>query len=69
MDELRDWLQEHSQGELAKALGITQGAISQWLASDRVPLERVRDIERVTGIPAGKLRPDVFVEQREHKRV
>lgn len=60
MNELRIWLEQNSQRQLAEALGITQGAISQWLRNGQLPLERVRDIERVTGIPAEKLRPDHF---------
>ena len=41
--------------KLAKALGITHGAVSQW---DDVPIERVHDVSRLTGIPAHELRPD-----------
>lgn len=60
MEELKRWLEEHTQRELGEAVGRTQGAVSQWLAKGVVPLELVRDIEAVTGIPAEKLRPDVF---------
>ena len=42
---------------LAAALGIRASAISQW---DRVPAERVLDVERVTGIPRHDLRPDLY---------
>lgn len=44
---------------LAKALdgAVSPQAISQW---DHVPLARVFDIERVTGIPRHELRPDFF---------
>jgi DNA-binding transcriptional regulator YdaS (Cro superfamily) len=42
---------------LARSLGITHGAVNQWR---RVPAERVVDVERVTGIPREKLRPDIF---------
>jgi DNA-binding transcriptional regulator YdaS (Cro superfamily) len=42
---------------LASALGISPGAVSQW---DRVPAERVAEIEQVTGIPRRQLRPDLF---------
>jgi len=31
--------------ELAREIGITQGAISQWLTRGRIPVERVRAIE------------------------
>ena len=43
---------------LARALGgITSQAISQW---ERVPAERVLDVERITGISRHELRPDIF---------
>jgi DNA-binding transcriptional regulator YdaS (Cro superfamily) len=42
---------------LAGALGISPGAVSQW---DRVPAERVAEVEQVTGIPRRQLRPDLF---------
>lgn len=45
------------RSELARALGITIGAVSQW---DRVPAERVLDVERVTGISRHELRPDIY---------
>lgn len=41
---------------VADALGITHGAISQW---GRVPIDRVADVSRVTGIPPQELRPDL----------
>lgn len=47
---------------LAKRLGITSQAISQW---DRIPAERVLEVERVTGIPRHKLRPDIYPPARE----
>ena len=42
---------------LARHLGITSQAISQW---DRVPVTRAAAVERLTGIPRAELRPDVF---------
>ena len=44
-------------GKLAELLGISGPAISQW---ERIPLDRVIDVERVTGISRTKLRPDMF---------
>jgi DNA-binding transcriptional regulator YdaS (Cro superfamily) len=46
--------------EVARKLGITPGAISQW---DRVPAERVPAVEKATGIPRHKLRPDLYNEE------
>ena len=42
---------------VAKRLGITHGAVSQWR---QVPAERVLDIERETGISRHQLRPDLY---------
>lgn len=42
---------------LARGLGITRSAVHQW---ERVPAERVVDVERITGIPRALLRPDLF---------
>lgn len=42
---------------LAAELQINQGAVSQW---DRVPSERVLEVERVTGVSRHDLRPDLY---------
>jgi DNA-binding transcriptional regulator YdaS (Cro superfamily) len=48
---------------LAEELGISRAAVSAW---DRVPAERVLDVERVTGISRFRLRPDIYgPEQKE----
>lgn len=44
---------------LSTKLGLSRGAVSQW---EKVPLERVNDVARITGIPRERLRPDVFGE-------
>jgi DNA-binding transcriptional regulator YdaS (Cro superfamily) len=46
-----------SKAKLARALGITRSAISQW---NRIPVNRVVEVEQITGIPRNELRPDVF---------
>ncbi len=43
--------------ELARRLGLTRSAIYQWT---EVPVERASDIERVSGIPRSRIRPDLF---------
>ena len=42
---------------LAKALGISQSAVSQW---NRVPAERVLAVEKLTGVSRSLLRPDLY---------
>jgi len=45
--------------KLTKGLGFaSRSAISQW---DRVPAERIVEIERITGIPRHQLRPDLWL--------
>jgi len=43
--------------KLARKLGVSRQAIYQWT---EVPVERAADLERVTGIPRSRFRPDVF---------
>jgi TorA maturation chaperone TorD len=45
---------------LARALGISQPAISSW---KRIPAERVLAIESITGISRSELRPDLYPQQ------
>lgn len=42
---------------IAKELGITHGAVSQWR---RVPADRVLEVERLTGVSRHVLRPDIY---------
>lgn len=43
--------------KLAAALGIKHPSIHSW---QRVPAERVLEVERITGIPRHELRPDLY---------
>lgn len=45
---------------LSLKLGLSRGAVSQW---DRVPAERVLDVERLTGVPREVIRPDLYVRE------
>lgn len=45
---------------LGRALGITHNAIYSW---KRIPSERVREVEAITGIPRHELRPDLYGEE------
>lgn len=42
---------------LANQLKITRGAISQW---KEIPLSRIVDVERITGVSRTRLRPDLY---------
>jgi DNA-binding transcriptional regulator YdaS (Cro superfamily) len=44
---------------LSAALGLSRGAVSQWR---RVPIGRVNEVEKITGIYRYRLRPDIFGE-------
>lgn len=45
------------QAKIARALGITRGAVAKWKA---IPPLRVLEIERLTGISKHDLRPDIY---------
>lgn len=42
--------------KIARGLAINSSAVSMW---DRVPAERLPDVERITQIPRHRLRPDI----------
>lgn len=66
MNALLTWLnaKRGRRTELATALGIFPGTITQW--GDDVPVHHVPKIVKVTGIPAAKLRPDLAKMFREN---
>jgi DNA-binding transcriptional regulator YdaS (Cro superfamily) len=47
---------------LAQLLGITQPAVFQW---KRAPSARVLAIEKLTGVPKERLRPDLYPSAKE----
>jgi len=49
-----------SQKAFADALEVKSPSVSEWRARERVPAERCRDIEKLTGVTAAELRPDLF---------
>jgi TorA maturation chaperone TorD len=49
--------------ELARRVGISQPSVSNW---DRVPAERVVEVERATGVARTLLRPDLYGEGMEN---
>ena len=44
---------------LGEALGVNKSTVLRW-EQDRIPAERVIDVEKATGIPRAQLRPDLF---------
>src|SRR5436309_1941016 len=50
--------------DLARLLGVTASAISQWKCQERVSLKRALQIEALTGgqVTKEELRPDVFLD-------
>ena len=51
-----------SKYRLAKLLGIKKQAVQTWR---RIPVERVIDVERITGISRHDLRPDLSAVFRD----
>lgn len=49
-----------SQRQLADAVGVTEGRVSQWLSSGRIPAERCQAVSQATGVPLHTLRPDIY---------
>lgn len=47
-----------TQDELAQPMGLTQSAVAQWLRRGGVPIERVPEVERLSGVPRWRIRPD-----------
>jgi len=43
--------------QLAKRLGLMPSSVHVW---QRVPLNRILEVERVTGVPREKLRPELY---------
>ncbi len=48
------------QVKLAKAIKSSQASISLWKRTGKVPAAAAKAIEKATGIPRAKLRPDIF---------
>jgi len=45
----------HTTGE-----DISDGTVGAWKSRGRIPVQRVLDVERATGIPRYKIRPDIY---------
>jgi DNA-binding transcriptional regulator YdaS (Cro superfamily) len=67
---LNDYLKTTTQDAFAKAVGVTQSMVAQWVAGARITAERAVMIERATNgaITRGELRPDLFGNETSVKR-
>jgi DNA-binding transcriptional regulator YdaS (Cro superfamily) len=50
---------------VAKTFDVTWTAVNNWRW---VPAHRVLEIERITGVPRHRLRPDLYPEKVTHER-
>jgi len=48
-----------TRNAIAAKFGVSQQAITNWLARDSIPAEKCPDIEQLTGIRCEDLRPDI----------
>lgn len=49
-----------SQLGLADLIGVASPSITGWLLRGRVPAGRVLSVEKHTGVPRHRLRPDIY---------
>jgi len=49
---------------VAKALKMSTEGVRLWRARGRVPADRIVELERITGVPRERLRPDLFDSSR-----
>jgi DNA-binding transcriptional regulator YdaS (Cro superfamily) len=47
--------------DLGSRFGVNKSTVLRW-EEERVPAERVLDVERETGVPRHELRPDLYPE-------
>lgn len=61
MSYLASALKKHNlkRVEFAAKAGVNKGTVTRW-AQDKVPAERILDLETKTGISREDLRPDLF---------
>lgn len=57
---LQELVAEVGTYRLAKMLGIKHPSIHTWLRTGQVPAERVLAVEKATGVPRYRLRPDLY---------
>ncbi|MGB4498519.1 MAG: YdaS family helix-turn-helix protein [Methylococcaceae bacterium] len=59
--EIFKFLEERgNQTMVASKFGISPQAVQFWLATKKVPAERIVELEKISGIPRAEIRPDIF---------
>lgn len=61
--DLESFVAEHGQTGAAEIIGVSQGAVWQWInGKQRITAERAIEIEEKTGgaVTRSELRPDIF---------
>lgn len=53
----KEWRVTVNLSDVAKHVGLTRAAVSYW---KMVPAERLMEVSAFTGIPARRLRPDLY---------
>lgn len=49
--------------KFARELGVPVATVSSWGLRNQIPVKRVIDVERLTGVPRHDLRPDIYPPQ------
>ena len=52
-----------NMSRLARSCGVTPQAVRAWIVRGQIPLSRVIDVKKATGLPLKKLRPDYFSDR------
>lgn len=51
-----------SQTALARAVNVTPQAVQMWVKLGRVSINKLVEVERVSGVSRQQLRPDLFTQ-------
>lgn len=57
------------QSAVARKIGCTSQAVSKWCNTGEVPMKRLIDFEKATGIPREKLYPELFAGKPSRRKV
>ena len=47
---------------------VSEGTVGAWKSRGRIPVQRVLDVERATGIPRFRIRPDIYPAEEAKAR-